>query len=152
MLSNLNSFLSGCSGGNSLNTIDKIQCCIVLLQSLPCARHAVLEQLCDAFHESMHKYMVEMERKAQLQGNHAGSKGRITLLYCVNHDSMLGREEVHPFFLSPSFPSQPSYHLSPLLLLYHPCSPYHQSFPSQSSYHPSPLLPHYSSSPVTTST
>lgn len=66
---NLKSFLSGCSDvGTSLNTIDKIQCCIVLLQSLPCARHAVLEQLCDAFHESMHKYMVEMERKAQLQG------------------------------------------------------------------------------------
>uniref|UniRef100_A0A6P8HBP7 Integrator complex subunit 5-like n=1 Tax=Actinia tenebrosa TaxID=6105 RepID=A0A6P8HBP7_ACTTE len=72
LLSNLNSFLSGCSvGGSSLNTIDKIQCCIVLLQSLPCARHAVLEQLCDAFHESMHKYMVEMERKAQLLGSNS---------------------------------------------------------------------------------
>ncbi|KAK3711163.1 hypothetical protein QZH41_018520 [Actinostola sp. cb2023] len=71
LLEHLSSFLSGCGGSKtsqSMNNIDKIQCAIVLLQSLPCARHAVLEQLCGAFHESMHKFMIEMERKAQLGG------------------------------------------------------------------------------------
>lgn len=44
--------------------MEKTQCAIVLLHSLPCARHAVLEQLCDVFHEAVQKYVVEFERQA----------------------------------------------------------------------------------------
>ncbi|XP_032225529.1 integrator complex subunit 5 isoform X2 [Nematostella vectensis] len=70
LLDHLNSFLAACSGSaSSISNVDKVQCATVLLSSLPCARHAVLEQLCDVFDESMHKFMVEMERRAQLGGD-----------------------------------------------------------------------------------
>ena len=61
----LQSFLSGQDEtGKILSNVEKTQCAIVLLHSLPCARHAVLEQLCDVFHEAVQKYMVELERQA----------------------------------------------------------------------------------------
>ena len=47
-----------------MSSVEKAQCAIVLLHSLPCARHAVLEQLCEVFHEAVQKYMVELERQA----------------------------------------------------------------------------------------
>ena len=50
--------------GQVLSSVEKAQCAIVLLHSLPCARHAVLEQLCEVFHEAVQKYMVELERQA----------------------------------------------------------------------------------------
>ena len=50
--------------GQVLSNVEKTQCAIVLLHSLPCARHAVLEQLCDVFHEAVQKYVVELERQA----------------------------------------------------------------------------------------
>ena len=61
----LQSFLSGKDEtGKILSNAEKTQCAIALLHSLPCARHAVLEQLCDVFHEAVQKYMVELERQA----------------------------------------------------------------------------------------
>lgn len=61
----LQSFLSGKDvSGQILSNVEKTQCAIVLLHSLPCARHAVLEQLCDVFHEAVQKYVVEFERQA----------------------------------------------------------------------------------------
>jgi len=61
----LHSFLSGKDeSGQVLSNVEKTQCAIVLLHSLPCARHAVLEQLCDVFHEAVQKYVVELERQA----------------------------------------------------------------------------------------
>lgn len=71
----LQSFLSGKDEtGKILSNAEKTQCAIALLHSLPCARHAVLEQLCDVFHEAVQKYMVELERQA-LSG--------MSLLMCV---------------------------------------------------------------------
>ncbi|KAL9989570.1 hypothetical protein ACROYT_G004133 [Oculina patagonica] len=61
----LQSFLSGKDeSGQILSNVEKTQCAIVLWHSLPCARHAVLEQLCDVFHEAVQKYVVELERQA----------------------------------------------------------------------------------------
>ncbi|XP_074639555.1 integrator complex subunit 5-like [Acropora palmata] len=61
----LNLFLSGTDeSGQILSNVEKTQSAIVLLHSLPCARHAVLEQLCDVFHEAVQKYVVELERQA----------------------------------------------------------------------------------------
>ena len=61
----LQSFLNGKDeSGQILSNVEKTQCAIVLLHSLPCARHAVLEQLCDVFHEAVQKYMLEFERQA----------------------------------------------------------------------------------------
>lgn len=61
----LQSFLSGKDEtGKILSNAEKTQCAIALLHSLPCARHAVLEQLCDVFHEAVQKHMVELERQA----------------------------------------------------------------------------------------
>ncbi|XP_068726857.1 integrator complex subunit 5-like isoform X3 [Montipora capricornis] len=61
----LHSFLSGTDeSGKALSNVKKTQSAIVLLHSLPCARHAVLEQLCDVFHEAVQKYVVELERQA----------------------------------------------------------------------------------------
>ena len=61
----LHSFLSGKDeSGQILSNVEKTQCAIVLLHSLPCARHAVLEQLCDVFHEAVQKYVLEFERQA----------------------------------------------------------------------------------------
>ena len=65
----MHSFLSGTDeSGKALSNVKKTQSAIVLLHSLPCARHAVLEQLCDVFHEAVQKYVVELERQA-LSGN-----------------------------------------------------------------------------------
>ena len=61
----LQSFLCGKDeSGQALSNVEKTQCAIVLLHSLPCARHAVLEQLCDVFHEAVQKYAIELERQA----------------------------------------------------------------------------------------
>lgn len=61
----MQSFLSGKDeSGQILSNVEKTQCAIVLWHSLPCARHAVLEQLCDVFHEAVQKYVVELERQA----------------------------------------------------------------------------------------
>ena len=60
----LQSFLNGKDeSGQILSNVEKTQCAIVLLHSLPCARHAVLEQLCDVFHEAVQKYVLEFERQ-----------------------------------------------------------------------------------------
>ena len=59
------SFLSGEDiNGRALSFVEKTECAIVLLQSLPCARNAVLEQLCAVFHEAVLKYTVQLERQA----------------------------------------------------------------------------------------
>ena len=68
--------------GQILSNAAKTQCAIVLLHSLPCARHAVLEQLCDVFHEAVQKYVVEFERQA-LSGEIS-----VFLLYWSSGDPM----------------------------------------------------------------
>ena len=61
VLENLHRFLDAKTHGTSLQ--DKTKSAIVLLQTLPCARGAVLEQIGEVFHEGAQKYIIEVEKQ-----------------------------------------------------------------------------------------
>ena len=46
-----------------MTCVERSQHAIILLRTLPCARAAVLEQICEVFHEAVHKYVLELERQ-----------------------------------------------------------------------------------------
>ena len=66
VLENLHKFLDSKSHEDRLQ--EKTKSAIVLLQTLPCARAAVLEQIGEVFHDAAHKYIIEVENQMLLGG------------------------------------------------------------------------------------
>lgn len=64
VLENLHKFLDSKSHEDRLQ--EKTKSAIVLLQTLPCARAAVLEQIGEVFHDAAHKYIIEVENQMLL--------------------------------------------------------------------------------------
>ena len=46
-----------------MNIVERTKSAIVLMRCLPCARAAVLEQICEIFQEAVHKHIVESDRQ-----------------------------------------------------------------------------------------
>ena len=61
VLENLHRFLVPKSHENNLQ--EKTKSAIILLQTLPCARGAVLDQIGEVFHEAAQKYITEVEKQ-----------------------------------------------------------------------------------------
>lgn len=64
LLQEVRSFVLPSKGlGGSLDILERTKSAIVLMRSLPCARAAVLEQICDIFQEAVRKHIVESDRQ-----------------------------------------------------------------------------------------
>ena len=61
VLENLHRFLVPKS--HEINLQEKTKSAIFLLQTLPCARVAVLDQIGEVFHEAAQKYITEVEKQ-----------------------------------------------------------------------------------------
>ena len=46
-----------------MNIVERTKSAIVLMRCLPCARAAVLEQICEIFQEAVHKHIIESDRQ-----------------------------------------------------------------------------------------
>lgn len=63
-MDDISSFLSKIDDKDlSVSVEDRTECAISLLQSLPCARFAVLEKLGEVFFEEAKHYILEVERQ-----------------------------------------------------------------------------------------
>ena len=67
LLQEVRSFVLPSKGpGGSVNILERTKSAIVLMRCLPCARAAVLEQICEIFQEAVHKHIVESDRQELL--------------------------------------------------------------------------------------
>ncbi|CAB4000632.1 integrator complex subunit 5-like [Paramuricea clavata] len=64
LLQEVRSFVLPSKGpGGNVNILERTKSAIVLMRCLPCARAAVLEQICEIFQEAVHKYIIESDRQ-----------------------------------------------------------------------------------------
>lgn len=67
-LKDVTAFLSKQDGDISVSIEERTEYAITLLQSLPCARYAVLEKIGEVFFDEAQQYVVELERQ-HLEGS-----------------------------------------------------------------------------------
>ena len=64
LLQQVHSFVLPSKGpGGTVNILERTKSAIVLMRCLPCARAAVLEQICEIFQEAVHKHIIESDRQ-----------------------------------------------------------------------------------------
>jgi integrator complex subunit 5 len=91
LLQEVRSFVLPSKGpGATVNILDRTRSAIVLMRCLPCARAAVLEQICEIFQEAVHKHIIETDRQDLLgSGEKAEIDPEIYEVIQNIHDTLL---------------------------------------------------------------
>lgn len=63
LLQEVRSFVSASKSQDNVTVLERSKSAIILMRSLPCARAAVLEQICEIFQQAVHKHIIESDRQ-----------------------------------------------------------------------------------------